>query len=512
MAGAFGVQAQTLKLGHITPPTDVWHQVSEQIGAGLEKASGGKMKVAVSPLQKLGNEAQMINLMQAGAQQFGVFTVGGLSNREESFLAWSLPYTFKDVAHATRAASTPAAKTMLKRPEPHGLVGLGYTFAGMRHVLSLQPVASVKDLANKKIRSFPCPIYNDWWQANGAAPTAMPLSEVAPSLTTKLLDAVDVDLDAIMMAQVVLRYFFRAPIFWAEEISVLVGAITFMASSDLAVLFDSIPIQFFGALEINGLLAIPLFMLVGEIMNKAGLTQRLIAVAEVLLGGLPAGERNAQRTRTDVLIAGLVPTIIPVVVIAGIMMGIMTPTESGAVAAIIVLVLGFAYRDLKVRDLGGIFLGVALNTATITGLIAAASLLSWVLAFQGVPKMVVEQMAGLTDSPFVFLLLVIGMLLILGMFLESISVLIVVVPILMPVVNALGIDPIHFGVICTIATVIGLVTPPVGPGLYIAMVQADIGMGPLFRATIPFLLMVMAILVLIAAVPALSTWLPALMR
>lgn len=198
VAGAFGVQAQTLKLGHITPPTHVWHQVSEQIGAGLEKASGGKMKVAVSPLQKLGNEAQMINLMQAGAQQFGVFTVGGLSNREESFLAWSLPYTFKDVAHATRAASTPAAKTMLKRLEPHGLVGLGYTFAGMRHVLSLQPVASAKDLANKKIRSFPCPIYNDWWQANGAAPTAMPLSEVAPSLTTKLLDAVDVDLDALV--------------------------------------------------------------------------------------------------------------------------------------------------------------------------------------------------------------------------------------------------------------------------------------------------------------------------
>ena len=68
VAGAFGVQAQTLQLGHITPPTHVWHQVSEQIGAGLEKASGGKMKVAVSPLQKLGNEAQMINLMQAGAQ------------------------------------------------------------------------------------------------------------------------------------------------------------------------------------------------------------------------------------------------------------------------------------------------------------------------------------------------------------------------------------------------------------------------------------------------------------
>lgn len=197
-ATAFTAQAQTFKLGHVTPPTHVWHQVSEKINADLQKATGGKMKINVSPLSKLGNEAQMIQLMSAGALQFGVLTVGGLSNREESFLAWSLPYTFKDVAHATRASQTPAAKDMLKRLEPHGLVGLGYAFAGMRHVLSLAPVTSAKDLAGKKIRSFPSPIYNDWWNANGAAPTAMPLSEVAPSLTTKLLDAVDVDLDALV--------------------------------------------------------------------------------------------------------------------------------------------------------------------------------------------------------------------------------------------------------------------------------------------------------------------------
>lgn len=196
--GATSASAQALKLGHITPPSHVWHQVSEKIATDLEKTSGGKMKIAVSPLQKLGNEAQMINLMQAGAMQFGVFTVGGLSNREESFLAWSLPYTFRDVEHATRAASSPAAREMLKRLEAHGMVGLGYAFAGMRHVLSLEPVKSPKDLANKKIRSFPSPIYNDWWTANGAAPTALPLSEVAPSLTTRLLDAVDVDLDALV--------------------------------------------------------------------------------------------------------------------------------------------------------------------------------------------------------------------------------------------------------------------------------------------------------------------------
>ena len=400
--------------------------------------------------------------------------------------------------------------------------------------------------------------------------------------------------------------------------TILIGAVVFMATNDLAVLYDSIPIQFYGALEINSLLAIPLFLLVGEIMNKAGLTQRLIAVAEVLVGGtrgglayanlftnamaasilgsavaqigvmskvmipameragyhrafsgavtvsagllgpiippsmlmiiygvvavqpiaplfiagivpgllivaalalviflygvlgpgLPAGVKSERSKSVKVLLEGLVPAAIPVVVIAGIMLGVMTPTESGAVASIIALVLGFAYREIKLRDLSGILLGVATNTATITGLIAAASVLSWVLAFQGVPDLVVETMKNLTSSPFVFLLLVIGLMLVLGIFLESISVLIVVVPLLMPVVNSLGIDPIHFGVVCTVATVIGLVTPPVGPGLYIAMVQAQIRMGPLFKATVPFLAAVLAVLVLVAAVPELSTWLP----
>lgn len=399
---------------------------------------------------------------------------------------------------------------------------------------------------------------------------------------------------------------------------ILAGAIAFLATNDLGVLYDSIPIQIYGALEINSLLAIPLFLLVGEIMNQAGLTQRLVAVAEVLVGGvkgglayanlftnamaasilgsavaqigvmskvmipemerkgydrafsgavtvsagllgpiippsmlmiiygvvaiqpigplfiagilpgvlivlglalvvflwgvfggrLPSGAGRTLGPRRRILLEGLAPALIPLAVIVGIMAGVMTPTESGAVASIIALVLGLIYRELKLRDLGPIFLAVALGTATITGLIAAASALSWALAFQGVPDMLVAFMSGLTRSPTLFLLLVIAMLLLFGMFLESISVLIVVVPLLMPVVMELGIDPIHFGVVCTVATVIGLVTPPVGPGLYIAMVAADIRMGPLFKATLPFLGVVLACLVLIAAVPALSTWLP----
>ncbi len=195
---AITVQAQTIKLGHITPPTHVWHQIAMRMAAELEQTPGAVLRISVSPLAKLGNEPQMIQLMQAGAQQLGIITVGALSNREQSLQAWSLPYVFDDVAQASQASATPAARAMLERLQQHGLVGLGYAFAGMRHVLSLQPVRSAQDLAHKKIRSFPSPLYNDWWNAVGAAPTAMTLSEIAPSLTTGLLDAVDVDLDALV--------------------------------------------------------------------------------------------------------------------------------------------------------------------------------------------------------------------------------------------------------------------------------------------------------------------------
>jgi TRAP-type C4-dicarboxylate transport system substrate-binding protein len=207
---ALGIQsasAQAVRLGHITAPTHVWNQVSERIATGIAEASQGQMRVTVAPQQRLGNEVQMINLLQTGAMQMGVLSVAGLSNREASLFAWSLPYVFRDVEHASRAATTPAAREMLGRLDAHGMVGLGYAFAGMRHVLSLTPVRTPQDIANKKIRVFPSQIFNEWWSAIGGAPTAMPLSEVAPSLTTRLLDAVDIDLDALVS----LRMYQQAP-------------------------------------------------------------------------------------------------------------------------------------------------------------------------------------------------------------------------------------------------------------------------------------------------------------
>lgn len=196
--GSVSAQAENLRMAHIVPPSHVWHQVAERFAANLEKESAGRFVTRISPQAKLGRDPQLIKLLQSGGIQLAILTVGDLSNRSEALQAWFLPYAFKDVAHAGAAARTPAAREMLAQLDTHGMVGLGYTFAGMRHVLSVKPVTSPDDLRNKKIRSFPNEIFSDWWQAMGAAPTALPLSEVSPSLTTNLLDAVDIDLDAVV--------------------------------------------------------------------------------------------------------------------------------------------------------------------------------------------------------------------------------------------------------------------------------------------------------------------------
>jgi tripartite ATP-independent transporter DctM subunit len=264
---------------------------------------------------------------------------------------------------------------------------------------------------------------------------------------------------------------------------------------------------------IYGILAVqpiaPLFIagIVPGLLIVVGLAL-VIAFAALVQGTLPQGETTARSEAARILARGLFPLLIPLLVISGILAGATTPTEAGGVGAFFAIILGLAYRDLKLRDFPSILLEVALSTATVTALIGVAAVCSWVLAFDGVPDRMVEMMRTSTQSPEAFLLLVAAVLLVLGMFLEGISVMVVVVPLLVPVATTLGINPLHFGVVVTVATVIGLVTPPVGPGLYIVMAATGVPMGRLFKAAVPFLLAVVMVLTLICLYPPFTTWLP----
>lgn len=190
--------AQTLRLSTPVPPSHIFSKVSEKFAEDLKAQSDGRFDVKVFPFGRLGRDPENAQMLQTGVLNFAVIPAGFMTNREPSLNGWFLPGLFDSVEDAGQATQLPSAKAMLDKMEVQGMVGLGYIIAGMRHLISVAPVNSLADIENKKVRAFPAPIFNEWWLSNKAAPTALPLPEIAPALTTNLLDIVDVDLDLVV--------------------------------------------------------------------------------------------------------------------------------------------------------------------------------------------------------------------------------------------------------------------------------------------------------------------------
>jgi len=395
-----------------------------------------------------------------------------------------------------------------------------------------------------------------------------------------------------------------------------VSALIYILSSGNSVLFLSYPQQFFGGLDNYGLLAIPLFMLVGELMNEGGITKRLVAFASVFLGSVKGGlayinilanmmlasivgSANAQvavmsqvmvpemhskgydrsfATATtaagallapvippsmlfviygvlaqisigDLFIAGIVPGLlmaagfilviallgfvyqyppsdrltrkqmmqnvfdslpslsVPVVMIGSIIGGITTPTEAAAVgAAMAVLVGRFAHGEMKLDRMGDMLLRVGINSGVVLALVAAAAVFGWVIVYEQIPQQLGAIMQGMTSDPFVYMLLLIALLLVVGMVIDGIAALILLVPIVLPVAESVyGINPYHLGVVMCINLTLGLLTPPVGAALYVASRVTGCRPGDIMRPLLPFLLITLLVMVLISWQPWLVT-------
>lgn len=226
--------------------------------------------------------------------------------------------------------------------------------------------------------------------------------------------------------------------------------------------------------------------------------------------GLAGQSFEWRRFRTAALRV-LGPLGAPVIILGGILGGVFTPTEAAAVGALYVLLLGFTYRTVRLRDLGGILRDTAATTASITLILGASGLLAWILAREQVPKAVAEAMLGVTDSQVVFLLLVNLVLIFLGAVLEGISVLVITVPILLPIAVEFGVDPLQFGVIAILNLMIGLLTPPIGAVLYVMSPVTKLEVHEVFRGTAPFLIPLFAVLLLVTFVPGVVTFLPGLL-
>lgn len=205
----------------------------------------------------------------------------------------------------------------------------------------------------------------------------------------------------------------------------------------------------------------------------------------------------------------VIPLTLPVILIGGILGGIFTPTEAGAVAVVYALAVGLlVYRSLSLSELYGALLDTAKGTCMIMLIVAAANPFSWVLSVNQIPQTVATFLVGISDNPIIILLLINLMLFIAGMFLETTANLLILGPILIPAGMAVGLDPIQLGVIMVINLVIGLITPPVGLCLFSTATVADIEFGQLVRRIWPYLLVELIVLLLITFFPALTLTVP----
>jgi len=192
----------------------------------------------------------------------------------------------------------------------------------------------------------------------------------------------------------------------------------------------------------------------------------------------------------------------PVILLGGIAFGIFTPTEASVAAVFYTLLIGFfIYRRLDLKTLIRIFRETVETTAVVCFVMTTASLFAWIMAREQVPQRFAEAILGMTSNPAVVLLLINILVLILGCFFDGISVLVIVVPIFLPILDQLGIDRVHFGVVVVLNTVIGLITPPVGVVLYATVEVAQIPFERVVRATLPFLWPMVAALMLVTYVP-----------
>lgn len=398
--------------------------------------------------------------------------------------------------------------------------------------------------------------------------------------------------------------------------ALIIFALVYIAVTGNWILLASFPQQLFGGLENYGLLALPLFILLGEFMNAGGIGRRLMGVALALLGSIKGGlayvnimanmmmasilgstvaqisimsrlavpemERAgypkdisvaitaaggllapifppsmmfiiygviAQISIGDLFIAGILPglmmltgfmavvgilahrqnfprseampmlararavldalpaMVIPLVVVGTILGGIATPTESAAVAVFAAAIIGlFVYREMRWSDLLPAFINAGRYSAVVLFLIAAAQAFSWVLTYENLPAMAASWMQSVTSSPIIFLLMLNLLLLALGMVLDPIPAIILLVPVFLPVaIGVYGIDPFHFGVIVCVNLTLGLLTPPVGTGLFTASLMSGVRAERIAWLVTPFFLSVGIVIVLLALFPVLST-------
>lgn len=407
------------------------------------------------------------------------------------------------------------------------------------------------------------------------------------------------------------------PLFLCLLLTALVGFLFV----DPHLFFNTLPQRFYGGMDIFSLMAIPLFILAGNLMNSSGMTPRLMRLANAMVGhfrgglghvnvvagvffagvngsaaadasalstllvpamekegysrkfaaGLTAGSSligpiippsifmilYSSLTNTSVgelFLAGVIPGLVlalafmainaiyahkaglkaqreapswaevfaafagastalvaPVLIVAGIVLGLVTPTESGAIIVLYVALIGFIQRELSLKGFWTSIQETVRLTASIYVIIAAASVVNWLLNYAQVASEFATLLQPFNHSPTIMLLVISAIIFICGMVMEEVSVLMLLTPIIAPVALAAGVDPVHLGLIFTLNITIAMITPPMGSCLFIVATISKLSITEMFKGIWPFIAVALGVLYLLILFPSLTLWLPRLL-
>ena len=408
---------------------------------------------------------------------------------------------------------------------------------------------------------------------------------------------------------------------WPVVLSILGPAVVYVLMNDL-------PIELIGqrmayAMDSFPLVAVPVFIFVGNLMNQAGVTERIFKFADTLVGRVPGGlaqvnvvaslifagmsgamladvgglgriEVKAMTARgfrkdfssavtvasaivgpifppsipliiygsvtnvsiVQLLIAGIVPALIcvallmitvvilalrrgypraerwptlgelwrdfvpaipalvtPVMLVSGMLLGIFTPTEAASITVVYVLLItAFVYRTLTLQHLLYAAYETLKSTSAILVIVSVASLFGWIMAIEQIPQMFARELLSFSKDPVVLLMIVNVILLIVGMFLDSTTATLLVIPIISVPLHAAGVDPVHLGIVAIFNLMVGLVTPPMGLALFLIVDIAKVSMRSVLRELLPFYIPLLGTLLIITFLPRLVLWLPKMMR
>ncbi len=242
-----------------------------------------------------------------------------------------------------------------------------------------------------------------------------------------------------------------------------------------------------------------------------GLGIMLIAAIHSMRHNYPRGESIPLTEATRRFFRAVPSLMLLVIVIGGILAGWFTATESSAIAVLYSLILAFAYKQLTLKDLPQVLLRSIKTTSIVLILVSTCTGLAWIMSYENIPQTVSDMLMGVSSNPIVILLLINVILLIVGIFMDMTPAVLIFTPIFLPIVTALGMDPIHFGIMMVVNLCVGICTPPVGSVLFIGCSVAGVRIQDVIKPLLPQFAAMIIVLLMVTFIPALSMFIPNLL-